>query len=94
MVNYKLGGTGVLQIHFAWLLVLIALITWREPGETQFLEGMQQSFLETRYVSYWHTTHKNKKMDNNITFYIYQETIQQCIEDTPCILPHIFEAYK
>jgi hypothetical protein len=73
---------------------LIALVAWRELEETQFLEGMHKPYLEARYVSLWHTAHKNKQMYNNITFYIYKETIRQCIEDTSCILPQIVEAHK
>jgi hypothetical protein len=80
------------KLHYAWLLILIALVAWREPRETRFLEGMQELFLEARYVSSWHTTQKNRKMDNNVIFYIYKETIQQCIQDTPHILPYKIEA--
>jgi hypothetical protein len=70
------------EFHYAWLLILIALTVWRELEEMEFLEGMQKPFLVARYVSLWHTAHKNKQMDNNITFYIYKETIRQCIEYT------------
>jgi hypothetical protein len=31
---------------------------------------------------------------NNITFYVYKEIIWQSIQDTPCILPLVVEAYK
>jgi hypothetical protein len=64
------------KFHYDWLIFFIALVSWRESEETQSLEGTQQSFLEVRYVSLWHTAHKNRKMENNITFYIYKETIQ------------------
>jgi hypothetical protein len=43
--------------------------------ETQFLEGTQQPFLAIGYVSLCHIAHKNKKLDNNIMFYIYKEII-------------------
>jgi len=33
-------------------------------------------------------------MDSNVTFYIYKETIRENIERTPCIPPHVVEAYK
>jgi hypothetical protein len=82
------GGTEKgIEFHYAWLLILIALTTWREPKETQFLEGMKKPFLAVRYVSLWHTVHKNRQLDNNITFYIYKETIRKCIEDTSHIQP-------
>jgi hypothetical protein len=47
-----------------------------------------------RYANLWHTVHKERQLDNNITFYIYKEVIRQCIQDTPCILPQVVEAYK
>jgi hypothetical protein len=64
-----------MEFHYAWLLILIDLVSWREMKETQFPEGMHESFLAARYVSLWHTVHKNKQMDNNIVFYIYKEKI-------------------
>jgi hypothetical protein len=47
-----------------------------------------------RYHNLWHTTHKERQLDNNIYFYIYKETIRKCIQDTPWIQPQIVEAYK
>jgi len=73
---------------------MIVIVAWREPEETHFLEGMHYPFMASRYVSLWHTTKKNKRLDNNITLYIYKETIQKCIEDIPCILTQIVELYK
>jgi len=74
------------KFHYAWLFILISLVAWREPKETEFLEGMQKSYLEARYVSLWHAVHKKKIMDNNITVYVYTETIHQYSEDTPHII--------
>jgi hypothetical protein len=60
----------------------------------QFLDRMHKPFLAVRYVSLWHTAHKNRQLDNNITFFIYKETIRECIEDSSCIQPYIVESYK
>jgi hypothetical protein len=64
-----------MEFHYASLLILIALVTWREPEEKNLLEGTQDPCLAKRYVSLWHITYKNRKMDNNVIFYIYKETI-------------------
>jgi hypothetical protein len=56
------------KFHYVWLLILIALTMWREPEEMEFLDEMKKPFLAARYVSLWHTVHKNRQLDNNITF--------------------------
>jgi len=94
LTDYKEAQDNGMKFHYAWLLILIELVSWRDPRETEFLEGMQELCLEARYVSSWNTTHKNMKMDNNVIFYIYKEIIQHFIEDTLHILPHKIEAYK
>jgi hypothetical protein len=94
LMDYREAQEKGTKFHYAWLLILIALTAWREPKETQFLEGIHKPFLAVRYMSLWHTVHKDRHMDNNVTFYIYKETIQQCIEDMQHIPPHIVEVYK
>jgi hypothetical protein len=65
-----------MEFQYAWLLILISLVIWREPEEEKtFLEGMQKPYLAARYDAFWHTMHKNIQMENNITLYIYKETI-------------------
>jgi hypothetical protein len=60
----------------------------------QFLDGMEKPFLAARYVSLWNTAHKHRQLDNNITFYVYKETIRHCIEYMSRIQSQIVEAYK
>jgi hypothetical protein len=62
--------------------------------DTQFMGVAKKRCLETRYVHLWHIAHKEIQLDNNITFYVYKELIQQSIQDTPCMLPQVVEAYK
>ena len=42
----------------------------------------------------WYMTHKAHQMDSHVTFYIYKETITDCIERTQNIPPQVLEAYK
>ena len=60
----------------------------------QFLEGIHKPLLAAKYVSLQHIGNKNKQLDNNITFYIYKETICQCIKDMSHIRPQLVEEYK
>jgi hypothetical protein len=54
----------------------------------------KKSYLAARYVNLWHTTHKERQLDNNIMFHVYKEIIWTSIQNTPSILPHVVEAYK
>jgi hypothetical protein len=75
------------EFHYAWLLILIALSSWREPDDTQFLGVKEKPCLAAWYQNLWYTTHKARQMDNNVAFYIYKETIRDNIERTPHIPP-------
>jgi hypothetical protein len=46
--------------HYAWLLILITLLSWREPKYTQFLGVAKKPCLATIYVNLWNTTNKER----------------------------------
>jgi hypothetical protein len=94
LIDCKEAQDKGMEFHYAWLLILIALVAWREPEDTQFLGAMKKPCLAARYVNLWHTVHKERQLDNNIMFYVYKEVIQMSIQNTPCILPQVVEAYK
>jgi hypothetical protein len=76
-----------IEFHYAWLLILIALSIWREPDDTIFFGVKDKPCLAAQYHNIWHTTHKTRQMNNNVSFYIYKETIRDNIERTPRIPP-------
>ena len=39
--------------HYSWLLVLIALVGWKEPTEAQFVDVPQHMPGAARYASMW-----------------------------------------
>jgi hypothetical protein len=47
-----------------------------------------------RYANLWHTPNKRRKQDNNVTFYVYFDSIRYIIEHTPCITAETVETYK
>jgi hypothetical protein len=57
--------------------------------DTQFMGAVKIPCLVARYVNLWHNAHKEIQLDNNITFYVYNNIIQQRIQDTPQILPYV-----
>jgi hypothetical protein len=46
------------KFHYTWLLILIALLAWREPNDTQFFGVKDKPCLDARYHNLWHTTNK------------------------------------
>jgi hypothetical protein len=46
------------NLHYTWLLILIAPSSWRELDVTQFLGVTEKPCLATRYQNLWYTTHK------------------------------------
>jgi hypothetical protein len=65
-----------IEFHYAWLLILITLVAWREPKDTQFLSTMNKPCLVARYPNFSHTTKKERQMDTNIVFYNYKNVIR------------------
>jgi len=64
------------QLHYAQLLMLIALVAWKEPQDTQFMLATNKPCLAMRYTNLYHTKQKERQLNNNIIFYIYNEVIQ------------------
>jgi hypothetical protein len=64
-----------IEFHYTWLLIFIALATWRDLKDTQFMGVSKKPFLAARYVNMWNIAQKERKLDNNITFYVYKEVI-------------------
>jgi hypothetical protein len=46
------------EFHYAWLLILIALVRWQEPAYFQRMHSLGRSPLAARYANLWHTTIK------------------------------------
>jgi hypothetical protein len=71
-----------MEFHYAWLLILILIVAWRDPKDSQYLLATNKLCLVMWYVNLWHTVHKERQLDNNIHFYIYKESIREIIERT------------
>jgi hypothetical protein len=82
------------KFHYAWLLILIALVGWKEPGYYQCMGTSSRGNMVGWYANLWHTTNKRRKHDNNVTFFVYFDNIRYLIEHTPCISAEIVETYK
>jgi hypothetical protein len=68
-----------MELHYAWMLILITLVAWRELKDTQFFVPVKKPCLAMCDVKLWHTTHKESQLDKNIMFYVYKEVSQTSI---------------
>jgi hypothetical protein len=73
---------------------LIALIGWQEPGYYQCMGTIGRGNLAALYANLWHTQNKRMQKDNNVTFYVYFDSIRYIIKHTPCITAEILDTYK
>jgi hypothetical protein len=82
------------EFHYAWLLILIVLVRWKEPGYYQCMCTSGSNNLAVRYANLWHTTIKRRQNDSNATFFVYLENITYLVGHTPCISTEIVATYK
>jgi hypothetical protein len=87
LIYYREDQDKGMEFHYSWLLILIILVSWRDPYDTQFMGVVKKPCLAVKYVNKWHTADKERQLDNNIVFYVYKEVIQMSIQNTPRILP-------
>jgi hypothetical protein len=74
------------EFHYSWLLILIALVGWKEPTYNMFLQRIGKCGT-TRYTSLRSTTDPKKKKINNDVFTLYLSEIQNHLADTWRISP-------
>ena len=82
------------EFHYAWLLILIALVGWKEPFYYQCMRTTNIGNMVPWYANLWHTPNKRRKTYNNVTFYVYFDTIMYIIEHTPRITTKMVETYQ
>ena len=68
--------------HYAWLLILISLVAWREINETQFFDITHKPFIAPKYTNIWFTKVKGRHIQNNVTLFVYCDTIWHIIKKT------------
>jgi hypothetical protein len=55
------------EFHYAWFLILIVLVGWKEPGYYQCMCTSGSSNLAVRYTNLWHS--KIKRRQTTVTPY-------------------------
>jgi hypothetical protein len=56
------------KFHYAWILILIVLVGWKEPGYYQCMGTSDRGSMVAWYANLWNTPNKRRKQDNNVTF--------------------------
>jgi hypothetical protein len=74
------------EFHYAWLLILVALVRWKEPTYYQSMHTSGSHTLARRYTNLWHTTLKRRQIETNIVFFTYLDYITWIVTHTPHIL--------
>jgi hypothetical protein len=69
------------EFHYSWLLILIALIGWKEPVYNKYIERIGKCGT-TRYTSLRRTIDPKRKKENNDTFAWYLSEIQELVVNT------------
>jgi hypothetical protein len=74
------------DFHYSWLLILIALVGWKEPTYSVFLQRIGKCGV-ARYMSLRSTTDPKAKKINNDMFSLYLIEIQNRLAYTWIISP-------
>jgi hypothetical protein len=79
--------------HYAWLLILIRLIGWKEPKQGIFL-NTNLSFRGARYANLWVTSDPMKQDANNMVFYYYYDQLCKAISSSPQVTREVTNTYR
>ena len=78
--------------HYAWLLILIELVGWKEPKQGIFL-NKNQNFRVARYVNLWATSEASKQDTKNMVFYYYYGQLCKAISSSPQVTCEVTDTY-
>jgi hypothetical protein len=81
------------KFHYSWLLILIALIGWREPQYTYFCERTSHCHAMW-YTSLGSTLDPKIKSTNASTFVRYYNELQESIANSWRITPEVVVQYR
>jgi hypothetical protein len=82
------------KIHFARLLILIALAGWQGPSYYNHMGKIGRGNMVVQYANLWHMQNKRRQQDNSVTFFVYFDNIMYIIKHTPNITTETVETYK
>ena len=78
--------------HYAWLLILIEFIGWKEQKQGLFL-NTNMSFRGARFVNLWVMLDIEKQDANNMVLYYYCDQLCKAINISPCVTHVVTDIY-
>lgn len=78
--------------HYAWLLILIGLISWKEPKQGIFL-STNLNFKGACFAKLWVTLDAVKQDANNMVFYYFYEQLCKAIKINLCVTHEVKDIY-
>lgn len=94
LANYHKALELNKTFHYAWLLLLIVLVAWELPQDTQFPSIVPELLEAMKYASLWATKDVQHIKDNKI-FQIFMEiNIYMAINHRPQLSPMCLPTYK
>lgn len=78
--------------HYAWLLILIGFVGWKEPKQGIFLNN-NLNYRGTRYANLWATTDSARQEVNNMMFYYYYNQLCKAINSSPRVTREVTDTY-
>ena len=78
--------------HYAWLLILIGFVGWKEPKQGLFL-NTNLSFQGAFFVNLWVTSDAKKQDTNNMVFYYYYDKLCKAINISPRVTREVTDTY-
>ena len=67
-LNMKNNEKGI-EFHYAWLLILIAMVGWKELGYYQCMGTTDRGNMVMWYANLWNIPNKRRQQENNVTFF-------------------------
>lgn len=82
------------EIHFSWILILIAFITWEMPEGATFLDIEPFEPLVAKFGTLWYSNDMNKKWQSNSLFHIYYNQLKVAIQSEPCMTSNTLHRFR
>jgi hypothetical protein len=77
VIDYRDVQDNGTEFHYTWLIILIALVGWKELKLSTFLDRMGR-FYASKYESLWQAKDNKAQQENSAIFAMLLEEIQQC----------------
>jgi hypothetical protein len=81
-------------IHFSWILILIAFVSWKMLEGATFLEVEPSNPLNERFSTLWYINNMANQWKLNMVFHAYYLQLKRAIEEFPRMTPNTLHQYR